>query len=210
MPLHTIVLFFVAAMALTLAPGPDILTVVARSVAQGARAGIVATLGFATGLIFHTSAAALGLALVLRQSPAALRTIQYLGAAYLAYLAVRMFLGRDNLLSQPREHQTRTLWRIYGQSILMNVLNPKVTIFFLAFLTGYTDPTAPFPVPLQFVILGALFAVCTLLGFGACAVAAGQLSRFFQNHPRAHKPLRLATGALFLLIALTILATHSS
>ena len=205
---QTLGMFVVYAMLLTLAPGPDILTVVARAVAQGTWAGIVATMGFATGLIFHTSAAALGLALVLHESPRALRGIQYAGAAYLVYLAVRMFLGKDTVLGEQREERVRALWRIYGQSILMNVLNPKVTIFFLAILTGFAQPKGPWPVWVQMVVLGALFALCTLAGFGTCAVAAGQVSRFFVKRPGAARPLRIGTGVLFVVIAVSIVLAH--
>lgn len=205
---HAVGLFVVYAMLLTLAPGPDILTVVARAVAQGTWAGMVATLGFATGLIFHTSAAALGLAVVLHESPRALRGIQYAGAAYMLYLAVRMFLGKDAVLGEKREEQVRTLGRIYGQSVLMNVLNPKVTIFFLAILSGFAEPKGPWPVWVQMVVLGALFALCTLVGFGTCAVAAGQLSRFFMRKPGASRVFRIGTGVLFVVIALSIVLTH--
>jgi threonine/homoserine/homoserine lactone efflux protein len=200
MPIDKLLLFAGYAMLVTLSPGPDVLTVVARSVAQGARAGLVATLGFATGIIFHTTLAATGLALLLRQSPAAFRVIQYLGAAYLLYLAVRMLLSKEELqLDAPAGE--RTLRRIYGQSVLMNILNPKVTLFFFAFLSRFGDPNLPW----QMILLGAIFAACTLAGFGGCALAAGSLARFLHRRRNAGKVLRGLTAVLFAALAASLL-----
>src|SRR5689334_4006451 len=120
MSIHGLALYIFYAVIVTLSPGPDILTVIARSISQGTRAGLVATLGFATGLIYHTTLAATGLVIVLRQSPVAFRVVQYLGAAYLLYLAVLMFLAKDEV--RVGEVEGRTLGRIFGQSVLMNIL----------------------------------------------------------------------------------------
>src|SRR4029079_297084 len=95
MSLHSLALFLVAAVVVTLSPGPDIITVVTRSVSQGVGAGLIATLGFASGLIFHTTVAAVGLSILISQSPMAFRIIQFLGAAYLVYLAIRMFISNE-------------------------------------------------------------------------------------------------------------------
>src|ERR1044071_5439021 len=102
---QTIVKFVVYAMLLTLAPGPDILTVIARSVSQGVWAGMVATLGLATGLIFHTTVVALGVGVVLRENPRAMQAIQIAGAGYLLYLAVRVFMAKDEVLRERKEEQ---------------------------------------------------------------------------------------------------------
>lgn len=200
MSIEKLALFAGYAMLVTLSPGPDILTVIARSVAQGTRAGLVATVGFATGVIFHTTLAATGLAFLLRQSPAAFRVIQYLGAAYLFYLAVRMVLSKEELQLDAKTEE-RTLRRIYGQSVLMNILNPKVTLFFFAFLSRFGDPN----VPLQMILLGAIFAACTVAGFGGCAVAAGSLARFLHKRRNAGKVFRGLTAVLFAALAVSLL-----
>jgi threonine/homoserine/homoserine lactone efflux protein len=205
---ENLVLFLLAASLVTLSPGPDILTVITRSVAQGTAAGLIATLGFATGLIFHTTIAVTGLALLVHNCPAALRTVQYAGAAYLLYLALRMFLGKDNIaIDQPDKSASppRALGRIFGQSVLMNILNPKVILFFVAFLASFVERNSNVPPWLQMIIFGALFATCTVFWFGTCAVAAGFLSQFVRRHPRAGLPLRVGTGLLFCLLAVSIL-----
>ena len=208
MSMNAVGLFFIYAMLLTLTPGPDILTVIARSVAQGTWAGLVATLGFASGLIFHTTAAAFGLALVLQETPWALRGIQYAGAAYLAYLAVRMFVGKDAVLGEKLEEQKRTLWRIYGQSVVMNVLNPKVTLLFLSIMPRFLETKAPWPVWEQMVAMGGLFALCTIVGFGTSALAAGWLSQFLGKDLKTARRFRLATGVLFVVIAVSIIVAN--
>jgi len=207
MSVQNLALFLLAAILVTLSPGPDILTVIARSMAQGTWAGMVATLGFATGLIVHTTIAATGLALVLRGSPTAFRTIQFLGAAYLLYLAVRMFVGREPLMADRPAERQRALGQVYGQSVLMNVLNPKVTLFFVAFLARFVEPGSGVPVWMQMVVLGGLFAASTILCFGTCALVAGRLTGFVRRHPRAGRPMRVATGVVFVVVAASIVAT---
>jgi threonine/homoserine/homoserine lactone efflux protein len=201
MPADSLLLFFLSAFALALTPGPDIVMVLTRSVTQGRSAGLIATLGFATGLIAHTTAAALGLAFVLQQSPRAFLAIRIAGVLYLLYLAARMAAAKDAVALDTHDTPPRALGRIYTQSIVMNILNPKVTLFFLAFLPQFVDRRAGFPVPLQFVVLGALFALATLLGFGLCAILASSLSHFLRGNPHSGRPLRIATSLLFLLIA---------
>jgi threonine/homoserine/homoserine lactone efflux protein len=207
MSLQNLALFLLAASLVTLSPGPDILTVITRAVAQGTAAGLVATLGFATGLIFHTTVAATGLGLLVREYPMALRGVQYAGAAYLLYLALRMFLSKDDLVIDAGTAPPRALRQIYGQSILMNVLNPKVTLFFIAFLARFVERPSSVPVWLQMIVLGALFAISTVFWFGSCAITAGRLSGFVRRHKRAGLPLRIVTGVVFTVLAVSILLT---
>jgi threonine/homoserine/homoserine lactone efflux protein len=183
----------------TLSPGPDILTVIARSVSQGTKAGLVATVGFATGLIYHTTIAATGLVFVLKQSAVAFRVVQYAGAAYLVYLAVRMFMAKDEVRVETGMER-RTLGRIFGQSVLMNILNPKVTIFFFAFLSRFAEPGHPWHI----VMLGGIFAACTLVCFGGCAVAAGRLTGFLRRRAGAGRVMRYVTAGLFVVLAVSL------
>ncbi len=208
MTLQSLVIYLGCVIAVTLSPGPDILLVIAVSAAQGMRAGFAATLGFATGLIVHTTVAATGLSLVIRSSPAAFRVVQLFGAAYLVYLALRMIFAREKLSEggeAGREVKERkSLWRIYQQCILMNVLNPKVMLFFLAFLQGFVVPQSAVPVWVQFVILGAIFAASTLVCFGACAAGAGALSRGFVKSAATARYFRWGIGGLFLALAVVL------
>ncbi len=212
MSLQNLALYIFSVIVVTLSPGPDILLVIAVAVAQGMRAGFAATLGFATGLIVHTTIAATGLALIIRSSPTAFRVVQFFGAAYLAYLAVRLIFARDNdggAEAEKRPTERRGLWRVYQQCILMNVLNPKVTLFFLSFLPDFVAkdkfPVLPSaPVWMQFVMLSGIFAACTLVCFGACAACAGYLSGGLRTHRGAAKWMRWGTGALFLTLAVLL------
>jgi threonine/homoserine/homoserine lactone efflux protein len=205
MSIQSLLIFLGASLIVTLAPGPDIITVVTRSVSQGIAAGLVATLGFASGLIFHTTVAAIGLSLVIRKSPAAFQTIKILGAAYLLYLAIRLFLSKDEVALERRPDERRALGRIYVQSVLMNVLNPKVWFFFVVLLSASVSPQSSIPVRWQLMILGALFAACTLVCFGSCAILAGSLTAFIRERPRAARPLRWATCAVFIILAIQLL-----
>jgi threonine/homoserine/homoserine lactone efflux protein len=208
MSVQSLVLFFLASLALALTPGPDILTVITRSVTQGKGAGLVATLGFATGLIVHTTAAALGLSLVIKGMPGVFWGIRIAGGVYLLYLAARMAMEKDpvaiDTTGQGGQGERWALDRIYGQSILMNVLNPMVTLFFLAFLPQFVSRESRIALGVQFVILGGLFAVATLVGFGGCALVASVLTRWLRKKPGTGRGLRLATAAMFVVIAVRL------
>ena len=203
MTAESLVAFSIASIGLALTPGPDILTVITRSITQGRGAGIVASLGFATGLVVHTTAAALGLALVLRGSPNLFAAIKFAGAAYLVYLAIHTLMAGESFLIDTAGAGRRKLGFIYRQSILMNVLNPKVTLFFLAFLPQFVTPEGlGGRVALQFVLLGVIFALCTIVTFGTCVVFAAGISGWIRRQPRAQRWLRYLTAALFLAIAI--------
>ena len=197
--------FTVASILLALSPGPDILMVVTRSVTQGVRAGIVASLGFASGLTVHTTLAVLGIAAILDAHPGAFLVIRCMGAAYLLYLAVRNILSKE-AFSLEANNAPGGLLVVYKQSVLGNVLNPKVTIFFLAFLPGAVKKIeSELPAWLQLVILGAVFALCTIVVFGACAVFAGGISQWLRRRAGNGNGLRWATSAVFVAIAIWIL-----
>ena len=200
---HALALFVAASVGLALTPGPDILTVVTRSITQGTRIGLVAAMGFASGLSVHTAAAALGLSVLLKESPSALLGVRIAGVAYLLYLAFRMVTSHDEIVQADASgEQRRGHGAIYWQSVLMNILNPKVALFFLAFLPQFVDPSGS--LPHQFILLGLIFALCTLACFGTVALLAGNLSRWIRRRPSAARPLRLATALVFVLIALRL------
>src|SRR6516162_3770623 len=134
--------FLIASLALNLAPGPDMLYVLGRSLGQGRRAGIVSSLGIFVGCLVHIAAAALGLAALLRASVVAFNLIRYAGAAYLIYLGVRMLFSKDaqNTLASGAATQPASLGRIFMQGVISDVLNPKVAMFFVAFLPQFVNP----------------------------------------------------------------------
>ena len=150
-------LFVGAGLLLNITPGPDVLYIVGRSLGQGRLAGVVSSLGIATGCLVHVAAAALGLSAVMLAVPLAFDIVRYAGAAYLAWLGFRALARRSSPLDV-RALAPVPLGRIYTQGIVTNVLNPKVALFFLAFLPQFTDASRG-PLPLQFLLLGLVFIV---------------------------------------------------
>jgi threonine/homoserine/homoserine lactone efflux protein len=171
MPDFSSLLVFVAAgLLLNITPGPDVLYIVGRSLAQGRIAGVISALGISTGCLFHVAAAALGLSALVLAVPVAYDIVRYTGAAYLVWLGVRAIVSKSSPLDVQRVEPDR-LGRIFRQGMLTNILNPKVALFFLAFLPQFTDP-ARGPLPLQVTLLGLIFiangtVVCILYAIGA-------------------------------------------
>ena len=196
----TLALFLSASIALGISPGPDNLFVLAQSSQHGSRAGLLVTLGLCSGLIVHTSLVALGVAVIFQTSTVAFTVLKVIGAAYLIYLALQAF--RSTAL--PSGTQTVSATRLYSRGIVMNVTNPKVAIFFLAFLPQFVEPEAG-DVTLQITVLGALFIIATLLVFGAIALLAGSLSQRLFKSESAQKYLNYVAGFVFVGLAARLL-----
>ncbi len=194
--LRTLALFMAAALALNLTPGPDMLYVAARGSSEGREAGIISALGIAAGCLVHTFALALGLSALLAAVPLAYDVVRYAGAAYLAWLGARALL--HPAAAHPREApQPRSQLAIFRQGVITNVLNPKVALFFLAFLPQFTDPSRGSPV-IQIVFLGLLFNTSgTLINLGV-AVLASRATGWLRESRRSVTILQRITGALFL------------
>jgi len=151
-------LFFLAALMLNITPGPDMLYVIARSVSQGRTAGIISSLGIAAGCFVHIAATVFGLSSLLIVIPAAFNIIKYAGAAYLVYLGIRTLMQRSTRSLEQRDHHEKNLGAIFRQGAFTNILNPKVALFFLAFLPQFVDHTHG-NLALQFIVLGVLFNI---------------------------------------------------
>jgi threonine/homoserine/homoserine lactone efflux protein len=176
--IHDFCLFVLAGLALNATPGPDTLYIVGRSIAQGRWAGVLAALGISTGSLVHTAFAAFGLSVLLTRSATAFTVVRWVGAAYLIYLGLRMLLTSQSaadavasLGSQSRASH----WTIYRQAVLTNVLNPKVAIFFLAFLPQFVEPDSPHRT-LALLLLGIVFVTngtfwCLGLAWSAASVS---------------------------------------
>jgi len=202
--LHTLALFMAAALALNVTPGPDMLFCFASGVGRGPKAGVAASLGVAAGALVHTLAAALGLAGLLMASPLAFETVRWAGAAYLAWLAWKSF--RAPPLSVEGTEAVRTsLWRIFGRGALTNVLNPKVALFFLAFLPQFIDPAAG-SVAVQAVVLGTLMNLGGTLVNMAVGASGGGLGRLLARHPLAARVQNWIVGTIFLGLAARLAA----
>jgi len=193
--------FLVAAFALNIAPGPDMLYVIGRSVGQGRRAGIVSALGVFVGCWVHILAAAFGIAALLRSSPMAFNVVRYAGAAYLIYLGLKMLAQRTDLTSQ--QLKTESLGAIFRQGVITNVLNPKVAIFFLAFLPQFIDARRG-SVALQIVLLGLIFNVGGTLVNLAVAYAGGTLGELLRRNQSIARWQRRFTGLIFVGLGLRL------
>lgn len=174
--------FIAAAVVLTLMPGPDILFVVTQSVARGRRAGIVFAAGLCSGLVIHTVAVSLGVSVLLMNSPVAFTCLKFAGASYLIYLGVKTFLGR-NRSTIDLETTESVSGKLYRKGVLMNALNPKVILFFLAFFPQFIDTGIQNPIP-QMLLLGLIFMIQAFLIFSLVAFLAGRLSRRLISYPR--------------------------
>jgi threonine/homoserine/homoserine lactone efflux protein len=199
----TLAAFFGLSLLLALAPGPDNLFVLVQSALRGPRAGMLVVLGLCTGLLVHTAAVAAGLAALLAASPAAFKAIKFCGAAYLAWLAWQAF-RTSAALPLPGDVESPNPRRMYLRGIVMNVTNPKVALFFLAFLPQFVHGGVPV-VP-QILWLGAVFITATLLVFGAIAFFSGAFGRLLQRTPRAQQYMNRAAGVVFLGLAARLAA----
>lgn len=196
----TLALFVAATLALVVTPGPAVLYVTARSVDQGRLAGVVATLGIGTGTLFHIAAAALGVSALVVSSAAVFNAVKYAGAAYLVYLGIRKLLERDPD-EEPEIHSKQSHRRIFAQAVVVNLLNPKTSLFFFAFLPQFVDPGKGH-VSLQVLFLGALFVVLALLSDGLWVFVAGTVGDWFLGNARFANARRYFAGTVFITLGL--------
>ncbi|WP_027954638.1 LysE family translocator [Halobacillus kuroshimensis] len=198
----SVVLSFIGiSLLLTLSPGPDILFVLAQSLAQHAKAGIVTSLGLCTGLVVHVSAAALGVSAVIYQSAAAFEVVKYAGAAYLLFLAFQSFRGGAPA-NGAAQGTTEKYQKLYRKGILMNLLNPKVSLFFLALLPPFADPSRG-SVSLQMLLLGLIFITQAFLVFFLVSVLSEKIQQNVLHRISTGK-LQKAQGLIFSFIAMQI------
>ena len=195
--IHHLALFVVSGLLLNIMPGPDSLLIMTRSATQGWRAGSAAALGIGTGTFVHIVGAALGLSAILATSAAAFTVVKLAGAAYILYLAAGMLLSKRSAgAAVPLKIAPLPYRRIYAQGILTNVLNPKVALFFLAFVPQFIAANAPHKA-LAFLILGAIFNINGMLWCHALALFTAQTSARVKLNPAVAQWLNRATGGLF-------------
>ena len=201
-------LFVVSGLLLNITPGQDTLYIVTRSVAQGRAAGLWSVLGISSGSVVHTLAAAFGLSAILATSAEAFIVVKLVGAAYLVYLGVKMLLEPPAApmpgVEAPAARESA--WPIYRAALLTNVLNPKVALFFLAFLPQFVAPDASSRVT-AFVFLGAVFVFNGTLWCLVLVMAASALSRRLRRNTAGARRLRRATGAVFVGLGARVAST---
>jgi len=194
--------FAAAGFVLLLVPGPAVLYIVGRSVEQGRLAGVVSVLGITTGTLVHVTAAVVGLSALITSSVLAFSIVKYAGAAYLIYIGVRRLLSRGDSPAGPVNLPRRSLWRLYSDGFIVNLLNPKTALFFLAFLPQWVE-AAKGGVPSQIAFLGLLFAGMGLFSDGTYALLAGTAGSWMRRRRGFLKAERYVTGGVFIGLGLT-------
>ena len=203
--------FFIAAIVVALAPGPDNLFVLAQSATYGAKAGICIICGLCTGILVQTSLLVLGVSALIAASPKAFFVIQCLGAAYLLYLAYKSFQVRAGMVKldaggESAQSKDLSLKRLYLRGIIMNLTNPKAILFALSFIPPAVKMDSHLSPSVQMLILGSEFVVATFMVFGSIAFLAGTVKRFMLNSPKANRNLNWFSGCVFVLLAVALFA----
>jgi len=199
-------LFVGVSWALILAPGPDMLYVITRGMAHGRRAGIVSAIGVICGILVHTTAAAFGMTLIFQTSALAFLMVKYLGAIYLIYLGIKAWQDKSIFSLQP-SFAGASSRSLFWQGVMSNVLNPKIAVFFLAFLPQFVDQGSG-QITLQMTILGLTFAL-----FGLCFLAlvgyfAGSVGAWMSNQPHYTKFFRWLSGGILFVLGARLALTN--
>jgi threonine/homoserine/homoserine lactone efflux protein len=204
--IEILIAFFSASLLLALVPGPDNIFVLTQSIFQGKKSGLVIMLGLCTGLIFHTLAVTFGVAVIFQTSVIAFTILKIVGAMYLLYLAWQIFNASSEKIDTKNNDISIDYKKLYYRGIIMNITNPKVSIFFLAFLPQFTNPALG-TVSLQMLFLGALFIIATILIFGSIALLSGSLSKVFNKSEKSQKFLNKLASFVFLGLAIKLITT---
>lgn len=200
--------FLAASISLLLMPGPAVLYVVARSIHQGRRAGIVSVLGLHVGTLVHVSAAALGLSAILAASTPAFSVVKILGAGYLIFLGVRTLTSHEEVDGIGTVRQA-SLRRVFSQGVVVNILNPKLGLFFFAFLPQFVDPS-PGTAGMQMLLLGLLFVGLGLITDSAYALLAGTMGGWLRHCRTFSRLPRCVAGATCIGLGVMLAAASSS
>ena len=202
--LSNLYVFIVASFVLCLVPGPDNIFVLTQGMTKSKKAAIVTTLGLTTGLIIHTSTAAFGISVIFQTSEVAFNIVKYLGTVYLLYLAYQAFKYRNKPLDLSVQNSSTELKKLYIKGFIMNILNPKVSIFFLAFLPQFVTPIDG-NIPLQMTILGLVFMMITIVVFSSIGVAGNMLSSKLLEKPSIVKFMNILTSFVLVSLGLKLL-----
>ena len=205
-PLDVLGTYFLACLVLAIAPGPDNLFVLTQSALQGRKAGLLVVTGLCTGLLFHTTAVALGVAVIFKTSELAFTLLKVAGAVYLLYLAWGAFKSGATTI-EGKSNPVLNSGQLYRRGIFMNVTNPKVSIFFLAFLPQFASP-ARGSLGWQMLELGLVFILSAILVFGAIALAAGSLGEWLNRSSRVQRMINWLAGTIFIGLAVKLLLTE--
>lgn len=199
-----LVLFLAASLVVIVAPGPDNILVLTRGVTLGRKAALVSATGASTGLVCHSLFAAAGLSAILERSAVAYSVVKYVGAAYLVYLGVKALMDRGAFVLSEDGAPALSLGRVYAQAVASNVFNPKIAVFFLAYLPQFADRSAGSGVASQLFVLGLAFAAMTWATFSAIALLSGALGGWLRSRPRLANGLSWMTGGVLVALGLRL------
>ena len=200
-------LYVVASLALIVTPGQDMLYVISRSLAQGRFAGVCSAVGVCTGILVHTALAALGVGAILQASETLFLALKFVGAAYLVYLGIRLLLSRAGVDLVAGSSSPRSPLALVWQGVLSNVTNPKIVLFFFAFLPQFVNPASAHPTR-DLVALGVLYAVLALPVKVGVGLAAGGLSERVLRSPGAFRWVNRASGAVLVGLGMRLAASE--
>ncbi|MEV6931342.1 LysE family translocator [Dactylosporangium sp. NPDC051485] len=198
-----LLVFLLAILLICITPGPDMLYIVATSLSQGPLAGVVASIGMAVGMLVHTVAVTLGLAAVLAASPVLYEVIRWGGAAYLVFMGIQAWRTRSELAETPAAADPVATHRVLWRATVTNVLNPKIILFYLAFLPQFVDAGRGHPT-LQMLVLGLTFVVLGLLVDSVIGITAGRLGRWLRRRRGAGTILNRIAGTVFIALAVRL------
>ena len=205
--------FIAAGILLNIIPGSDSMYIITRSISQGQRAGIYSVLGIISGILIHTLLAALGLSVLLANSPTAFTLVKYIGASYLCYLGFKMLTSKQDALltaSLTENRLTKVLdyQKIYKQGMLTNTLNPKVALYFLAFFPQFDDPSYAHST-LSFLMLGLTFAMTSVIWCLCLALLASRFSQKLRENPTIESVLNKISGVVFIGLGIKLFTERS-
>ena len=206
LPLETLIAFFTTSVLLAIIPGPDNIFVLTQSIFQGKKSGLIIMLGLCTGLIFHTLAVILGVAVIFQTSIFAFTILKIIGAMYLLYLAWQIFKAGNQKIDTKNNNANIDYKKLYYRGIIMNITNPKVSIFFLAFLPQFTNLNLG-PIPLQMLLLGILFLIAALLVFSLIALYSAKLGKIINKSDKSQKILNKLVSLVFVALAIKLIST---
>ncbi len=205
--IEQLLLFSLASIVLILTPGPDNIYVMTRGIAQGKKAALAAALGFSLGNIFHTTFAVVGLSALLVASAQAFFAVKIVGAAYLVYLGIKMFRDKS-LINTEEKGNNKSAFRIFRESIIANILNPKVAVFFLAFFPQFVKNENGSQ-QLQMIVLGFTFVLLTMIGFSLIGLAASSIGRLLKKNDKIQKYLGKGAGVILVSLGISLACSEA-
>jgi threonine/homoserine/homoserine lactone efflux protein len=204
--INTLITFITASTVLAFAPGPDNIFVLTQSIVSGKSAGIKITLGLCTGLIVHTSIVTFGVAAIFQTSLLAFNILKYIGAGYLLFLSWKAFKASSSDIKINKNNKLSS-WQLFRRGIIMNVTNPKVSIFFMAFLPQFANPSRG-SITIQLLLLGFMFIIVTFVVFGLISQLAGIIGKWLMKTKKAERILNILAGSIFAGLAIKLAITE--